>query len=386
MCMSEARVLIVDDDPAIRRLLRRCFAGWQVSEAADGRQGWDAAHAQRPDLIVMDRLMPGLSGDELLHRLRGEPDFRDTPIIMITARDDDVAEAYRHGADHYITKPFKMEEVRAIAERALQRHEPIERIRPMMEAMGEGFTKRDWSRMGDAMTLLGEMQRRMLPQDRLEIPGFEIGADLHPSFIASGDFYDLLPRRDRTLGIVVGDVSGKGPAAAYFMVMVRTMLRTRRREHHSLLEDMQALNEMLVEETPGDWFVTLIYLALNPQTATALYANAGHPPLLVYNAKTGRSRQLPNNGPGLGIFKQLDLRPDELRLEPHDIVVAYTDGILDAVITADVAERYQWLEEAVAARSDLPADQLAHRVLEAARTAGSDEHKDDLTVLVIKRH
>ena len=106
------RVLVVDDDPSIRGLLEYALSveGVDVTTAADGVRGIAEAKAARPDIVLLDVMMPKLDGFAVAEQLRADADLAGIPIIMLTARaaDDDVLEGWRAGVDSYLTKPFDL--------------------------------------------------------------------------------------------------------------------------------------------------------------------------------------------------------------------------------------------------------------------------------------
>ncbi|HEX8004169.1 MAG TPA: response regulator transcription factor [Mycobacteriales bacterium] len=122
--MSEARLLVVDDEPNIRELLSASlrYAGFEVATAADGQQALTAARASRPDLLVLDVMMPGVDGFEVVRRLRAEG-VR-CPVLFLTARDstEDKVTGLTLGGDDYVTKPFSLEEVVARIRAILRRN------------------------------------------------------------------------------------------------------------------------------------------------------------------------------------------------------------------------------------------------------------------------
>jgi two-component system, OmpR family, response regulator len=119
----EARVLVVDDEPNIRELLSASlrFAGFEVQTAADGVAALETARRFGPDILVLDVMMPGLDGFEVLRSLRGGGDR--TPVLFLTARDaaEDTVQGLTLGGDDYVTKPFSLEEVVARIRAVLRR-------------------------------------------------------------------------------------------------------------------------------------------------------------------------------------------------------------------------------------------------------------------------
>ena len=118
------RVLVVDDDPPIVRLLRKCLEqhGLEVATACDGAACLLAIESQRPDLVILDVMMPVMDGFQALRVLREKPETRDLPVILLTARkeDIDVARGWSTGADFYLTKPVALDEFVLVVRRILQ--------------------------------------------------------------------------------------------------------------------------------------------------------------------------------------------------------------------------------------------------------------------------
>jgi two-component system, OmpR family, response regulator MprA len=124
---TRARILVVDDDPRLAESLRRAlaFEGYAVQVAPDGVEGLRVARERMPDLVVLDRMMPGLDGVEVCRRLRT---VSAVPVLMLTARDAiaDRVEGLDAGADDYLVKPFALDELLARVRALLRRHDPDE--------------------------------------------------------------------------------------------------------------------------------------------------------------------------------------------------------------------------------------------------------------------
>lgn len=121
-------VLLVEDEPAIVALVSYALkeAGWDIRSAANAASAWESIASQRPDLVLLDWMLPDQSGLRLLTRLRADRDFQDLPVIMLTAKsmEEDKIAGLDHGADDYITKPFSPRELLARARALLRRKSP----------------------------------------------------------------------------------------------------------------------------------------------------------------------------------------------------------------------------------------------------------------------
>ncbi len=123
--MAKAAILVVEDDPEIRELLGYSLAkeGWSLAMASDGEEGLRLLSASRPDCVVLDIMLPGMDGLELLRRIKAEPTNRRLPVIMTTAKgeDADVVAGLELGADDYVVKPYSPRVLAARIRAALRR-------------------------------------------------------------------------------------------------------------------------------------------------------------------------------------------------------------------------------------------------------------------------
>jgi len=144
--MSDARVLVVDDDPDIRRLLGELLgrAGYAVHEAADGRAGLREVHSWRPDLVILDVNMPELDGFATLERIR---DLSEVPVLMLTARGEELerVRGLQAGADDYVVKPFGRQELTARVQALLRRTGSTGAATEERETYGDDFLTIDYA-------------------------------------------------------------------------------------------------------------------------------------------------------------------------------------------------------------------------------------------------
>jgi serine phosphatase RsbU (regulator of sigma subunit) len=175
----------------------------------------------------------------------------------------------------------------------------------------------------------------MLPRSTPDIPGLDLAAKYSPSFELGGDFYDFI-ELGGNLGIVVGDVVGKGVAAALLMSAVRASLRAHAQDVYDIGEVLVRVNAALVRDTRDNEFATLWYGVIDPQTLRLTYCGAGHEwPLLIRVPRDRSVRdddvvRLTADGMALGIDADQRYPHGTYDLQRSDVLVAYTDGLTDS--------------------------------------------------------
>ena len=242
--------------------------------------------------------------------------------------------------------------------------------------------------------LAADVQRRMLPQTLPQMPEFDLAARYSPSFHLGGDFYDLFVRRDQ-LVLSVCDVVGKGVPAALLMSAVRAALRAYTQDLVELDEVMSRLNKSLARDTLESEFATLWLGAADPRTLRLAYCGAGHDPPMIFRVPQHRAPspadvdELPAGGMALGIDPSQRYQLGSFDLLPHDVLVAYTDGISEA---SDFDKRRfgkDRIKAAVlgvlAAEPAASAARIADHLLRELRNfCGIQTANDDVTLVVLR--
>jgi phosphoserine phosphatase RsbU/P len=184
-------------------------------------------------------------------------------------------------------------------------------------------------RLEREMHLAAEIQRQILPKGAPVVPGFELTGWYRPARQVGGDYYDLVPRRDGQIGLVLGDVSGKGMPAALMVSTLHSALRLLL-DHipfgPSLLEQ---LNRHIVESSAANKFITMMVAELDPHTGVLHYMNAGHNPGILLRGN-GAVEQLGAGGLPLGLLPEARYQSRAVTLEPGDLLCIYSDGITEA--------------------------------------------------------
>jgi phosphoserine phosphatase RsbU/P len=240
-------------------------------------------------------------------------------------------------------------------------------------------------RLEGELKLAMEIQQRFQPTTSPQIPGYEFQGISFPCYEIGGDYYDFIQRDDGRLVIALGDVSGKGTAAALLMSSLHAAIHAQTGSHDTIVETISAVNKYLAENIPPNRFVTLFYAELDPESGAVSFLNAGHnPPLIVHAA--GTVEQLASGGLPLGIKADADYREGRTHMQMGDVLVIYSDGVTEAASPTGEEFGPTRLYEVVSRNVDASAAGIRDRI-ESALTKFSQGTKaaDDITLVIVKR-
>lgn len=240
-------------------------------------------------------------------------------------------------------------------------------------------------RLERELKLAREIQDSLLPETLPEIPGFTLAADWRSALEMAGDFYDIFSLPDGRWGIIVADVSDKGAAAAMYMAMTRSLIRTSAANYSSPAGALKEVNQHLMAHSSSVMFVTVFYAVLDEETQTVTYANAGQNPPLLRRA-AGGIEQLTPTGAALGIIEELHLSDLSFVFAPGDSLVIYTDGVTDALNSQ--GEEYgtaRLIEAIMSSRAPGAKLQLDHLSKELGDFIRDTPPFDDVTFFILAR-
>lgn len=228
------------------------------------------------------------------------------------------------------------------------------------------------------------IQTSFLPSSYPSVAGWDVAAAYRAARQVGGDFYDFFAIDEQRWALVVADVADKGVPAALFMALSRTLLRAVGSNRPSPGETLRRVNALLLRDTRSDLFVTVWYGLWEPASGRVQFASAGHnPPLLV--RADGSTELLAVRGIALGVVPEIHLNEGEITLQPGDVLVAYTDGVTEALRSDRAEFGVPGLQLALAGLHRRPASEIASGVVEALDTfvAGAPQF-DDITLIVLK--
>jgi PAS domain-containing protein len=218
------------------------------------------------------------------------------------------------------------------------------------------------------------------------LPGFEVGDKqlfAEKKEFIGGDFYDIFRIDSDRVGVVIADVAGKGLKAAVYTPMTKYMLRAYALENHAPDQVVGRLNEALMECTPPEVFVTLIYGVMDSRTCVFRYANAGHEPPVLLTCQNGMACCQDVTGRALALVHGSRYECSDIEMSPGDLLVLYTDGVTDA---GSGSNRYgiDRLLQLVGSKASLSAAELAETLMGEALTYSDGHMNDDAALVVIK--
>ncbi|HTH50355.1 MAG TPA: GAF domain-containing SpoIIE family protein phosphatase, partial [Pyrinomonadaceae bacterium] len=240
-------------------------------------------------------------------------------------------------------------------------------------------------RMERELELATEIQQRFQPSSPPTVAGYEFQGISFSCYEIGGDYYDFIEREDGKMIIALGDVSGKGTAAALLMSSVHASIHAQISAKRTLGETIHSTNEYLVENTPANRFVTMFIGELDPETGVLTYINAGHNPPIVARGD-GRVEQLDSGGLPLGLMPYSEYQPDTVTLTPGDAIVVYSDGVSEANnLNADEFGMDR-LKTVIQSNVSRPASAIRDRIESALSDfTGTAPANDDITLVIVKR-
>ncbi len=370
---AAGKVLIVDDEPINLQVLRNVLtlAGFGITQAHDGHQCLKLLKEEEaPDLILLDVMMPGLTGFEVTQRIRNRFSANDLPILLVTAKNQvqDLEKGLASGANDYLTKPFSRGELLA----RMQTHLSLSRAHSF-----EAENRRKTEELEQARLI----QLSLLPKAPPESPFLEIAAHMQTATEVGGDYYDFFPQDDGSLYVVAGDATGHGISAGMMVSMTKSALKAL---------DVQSPHVLLTQLNRVIRAVHLerMQMALNVTHVTEreiAVASAAMPPALLYRGDGGVEEILLPGLP-LGGLEDTDYPLTVKDFHRGDALLLISDGLPELAGADGELLGYEAVERCLATHGARPAAEILEALLELGRDwAGGEASADDVTIVVLRR-
>jgi serine phosphatase RsbU (regulator of sigma subunit) len=261
-----------------------------------------------------------------------------------------------------------------------------------------------------------QIQKNFLPSQLLQIPGWETAAFFRPARQVAGDFYDVFKLPGEIVGFVVADVCDKGVGAALFMALFRSLIRIFSGQtaleglpltcgaeflhdvtmlSHDLPSDPTHLQALKAVQLTNDYialnhgdlamFATLFFGILDPSNGVLSYISGGHEPLFIVNSHGGVKEYLSATGVSVGIQPQTKFRARQTTMQPGDILLGYTDGVLEATSAEGMFFSHARLQTILDTPSPSASNLIERIATSVQNHIGEAEQFDDITLLAIRR-
>ena len=375
---AQRLILIVDDTPLNIGVISGALKdSYKTKVATNGEKALALASAdEKPDLILLDIMMPGMDGYEVCSRLKSDPATREIPVIFLTGQTsaDDETRGFEVGAVDYVHKPFSPAVVKARVRSHILLREARAQLASQLLALN------------DELEMARQIQLSILPHSIPKLPGLEIAANFLPMTSVAGDFYDFIQIDDKHIGILIADVSGHGLPSALIAAMLQVAVAGQAGHASEPAKVLLGLNRALCGKFTEN-FVTAAYIYADLEENLMRYAGAGHPPMLQWRNSTGKTAQVLENGFALGMFEKATYEALEFPLEPGDRYVLYTDGILEAANSGQEEFGPDRFMRFIEDHKHLGANQFSQTFLTDlsrwSNQTAEQRQQDDITLLVI---
>ena len=382
-----AKIVVVDDEPDVEVMMRQQFRrqmrekNYELFFAQNGKLALDILEKEQDiDLVMTDINMPIMDGLTLLNNIQklNRPALR-TLIVSAYGDMDNIRTAMNRGAFDFLMKPIDLNDLELTINKTM---EDVKQSKNAMEARSR------LAQMQHELHFASQIQRlllRDLPSMFQNEVAFELIAHMTPARSVGGDFYDAFRIDQDHVGIVIGDVTGKGMPAALFMAVCITTFRTIAGNFSDPHMCISRINNLLARDSSPEMFVTAFYGILNVKTGEVIYTNGGHnPPYLV--RQNGTVAPLESTGGILlGMFEDFVFGYGTLQMHPGERIFLYTDGVTEAVNIQDEFYDEERLEQSLHAHASLPASDQLTKVLDDLRLFTADaEQSDDITAMILE--
>ena len=352
-------VLAVDDAPDNLLLLQTILEAEEFNQVFLAESAHEAyeyigvVESERKadiDLILMDLMMPGVTGIDAIKEIKRHPEYRDIPIVVVTAKSEteDLVEAFEAGAVDYLTKPINELELLARIRSMLRLKSETDHrkfhefeLEELANELAEKNIRleRVLAELQADLDAASAMQRSLLPAENLKLPGIEFWWYFEPCQSIGGDLIDITRMADGLLSFFILDVSGHGIQSAMMAVSLHRMLsawggrnsivRSTDGSPRPPNEVVADLNRDLVIQADSLQYFTMIYGLFNTTTGELCYTRAGHTPLIILRADGELEVKHEGDVP-VGLTDTDSFALIKCQINKGDRVVLFSDGITEA--------------------------------------------------------
>ena len=375
---SPKKILVVDDEQVNLQVIINHLAleGYEVTTAENGADALLLLDSgEEPDLILLDIMLPRISGYDVCRKIRERYSIHELPIIMLTAKNakSDIVTGFSAGANDYIAKPVNSDEL-------------IARVQSLISMKESVRIQNELNIFKIQMDIATDIQKTIVPSDIPHLENLVFAVRYEPSELVGGDLYDYHLLDDKRIVVLVADVAGHGIPAAMVSAMLQVVYTYHKTEFTDPSKLLTKINSVM-SKYPHGLYLTACCVYIDLNTMKLYHSNAGHRPLLIWRRDEERLISDKIYDKPIGIFADTTYSVNELDIKNNDRIIMYTDGIIEARNSAREIfgdERFNYL---IAEKSGLSGDDFLDCVIDAAkRWAGKGRGEslvDDITMIVM---
>lgn len=385
------RILIADDQQDVLDALRLLLKGhgYSIETVNSPADLLAAVERQVFDILLIDLnyardTTSGREGLDLLSRLKEIDDA--PPVVAMTgwATVGLAVEAMQYGVSDFVEKPWTNTRLLEILEKqvGLGRERRESRRRAAEEARAREEALIHQQEQEREIAEAKAIQEKLLPHEIPQMPGYEIASAWQSARLVGGDYFDILPLDEKTLGVCIADVAGKGMPAALLMSNLQAAVRGLSSLSIAPNALCSRLNSIVYQNTESDRFITFFYAQLDGRARRMAYVNAGHNAPFVVRSD-GSHERLREGGAVLGVFASREYEMGSAQLSPGDRVILFTDGVTEACNAAGEEFGEARLLRLLEDRRASSADELQAKILADVAEFSGGRWQDDATLLVL---
>ncbi len=381
--LTSFRILIVDDDPVNLQVLRNHFMpyDYHVTEAQNGVEALELIkEGYTPDLVLLDVMMPRLSGYEVCREIRKNYSPNELPVIMLTAKRliNDLIQGFEAGANDYLIKPFNKRELLA-------------RVNTMLRLKQAMQDHKELVLMEQELDIAMKVQKQVLTDRNFysSLDDFNIDVSYIPhNKKVGGDYYNVEVLDNGAVSVMVADATGHGIQAALFTMQIDIV----NNQSLKLVDPDKRLyyiNNFTCQNLKGKNIFSSFMCNISPDEI--IYASAGHPDQILLHHDTGTVELLNKRGRIVGFIDDSRYEPGRIAFRPGDILLLFTDGLIEEVDSNNIEFGYDHLVPLLKTLVEKnyhkkPLDQFHRQIIQAiSEHSGSSDLKDDLTLVTIQK-
>lgn len=379
-------VLVVDDEPTARVALaaRLKRLGYRVLQAGDGKAGLDLLRRERPDLTILDWMMPEMDGPSFCETVRRDPALLSSQILMMTGNDqpEQIAEGLARGADDFLSKAASKYEITARVQAGIRAAGLIRRLEDVTAEI-----RQKQEALEQELQSAARYVESLLPASGPVVPGVRMARLYRPSLALGGDLFNIVPWSDDFLGLYLLDASGHGVSPALRSSAFATFLRRDSLMRHVGSNDPGAILTEANKQFPlterGHYF-TIVFASLDLRCRILSYASAGHGGALLHR-RSGEVCWLAQPNLPLGFDPSTTYVTATLPIEPGDRVYLLSDGLYEFPAANGELWGQERLETTIRALAQQPLEiVIAETIAEAVRAQGHEQFPDDVALMGVE--